>query len=475
MNRRRTCALAFAVSLATFGMVVPAAGQVDLITIGGQPAKLIQVIDIPLVIEGSLRVDFRAGADTGCAAPCDVAGTVTWTPSTGGRLFAIDQRVGGRRELSAFVLLAPPAARPTVTSTRVTRARPGGGHGACMDSRSNDFGVMDFSGGARETIVARLLGRAAMSGGRGSDLLGSRCLGPADADLAPLLPTVLVDRGSLRRGGRALDFSATRAFASNGLAGTIRSSVKMHLGRAQISLDPEALLDAPMGEFRQRRLRELTATYSIERMTGSVETRFNGFLAAGLCAGLDSCGSTGSTRITPGPVAGEAEFTASGPRRLTRRQLSAALGLSRGPVPRGVDVYAFAYWEEDAGNVVTSTRDGDGHTCTERGTLEGGSIQFGFGPKRVSAAYADSGSFYLDPFSSRCPGPEIVDVAGAGPLARGSVPIGELRRRHVTFSLQRGVAFESDGYVGDSRSSLSFVLRRTRVETGLAVDFASRP
>ena len=475
MNRRRTCALAFVLSVATFGTVAPAAGQVDLITIGGQPAKLIQVIDIPLVIEGSLTVDFRAGADTGCAAPCDVAGTVTWTPSSGGTLFAIDQRVGGRRELSAFVLLGPPAASPTVTSTRVTRARPGGGHGTCMDSRRNDFGVMDFSGGARETIVARILGPAAVPGGLGSNLLGSRCSGPADADLASLLPTVLVDRGSLRRGGTTLDFTATRAFASNGLAGTIRSSVKMHLGRPQISRDPEAILEAPVGEFRQRRLRELTATYSIERMTGSVETSFSGGLEFGLCAGLDSCGSTGTTRITPGPVAGEAEFTAAGPRRLTRRQLSAALGLSRGPVPRGVEIYAFAYWQEDAGNVVTSTRDGDGHICTERGTLGGGSIQFGFGRRRVRAAYADSGSFYLDPLSSRCPGPEIADVAGAAPLARGSVPIGELRRRRVTFSLQRGVAFESDGYRGDSRSSVSFVLRRTGVETGLAVDVASRP
>ena len=156
-------------------------------------------------------------------------------------------------------------------------------------------------------------------------------------------------------------------------------------------------------------------------------------------------------------------------------ELSSALGLSRGPVPPGVDVYAFAYWEQDAGNVVTSTRDGDGHTCTERGTLEGGSIQFGFGPRRVSAAYADAGSFYLDPFSGRCPGPEIVDVADAAPLARGSVSIGELRRRRVTFSLRKGVAFESDGYRGDSRSSASFVLRRTGVETGLAVDLASRP
>jgi hypothetical protein len=66
-------------------------------------------------------------------------------------------------------------------------------------------------------------------------------------------------------------------------------------------------------------------------------------------------------------------------------------------------------------------------------------------------------------------------VAAAGSLVRGSVPIEKLRRRRVSFSLQRQLPFESDGYVGGSRSSVSFVLRRTGVEMGPFIDFVPRP
>ena len=469
---RRTV-LSLLAACATCALAAPAAAQA-VVTAGAPEVRLIRAIEIPVTVSGMLVLEFRAGPDTGCPAPCDVEGAVTWSPVTRGSLIVWEYRLGRERELTALVALLPDEDR-AVTTARVVRALPGGGHSTCIDARGEDLAALDFSAGRADALLARLLGGPG-GAAPGADLIGSRCAGPTGADLAALLPQHELTREVLLRGRVALDFAAERPFVAHGFGGVLRSSVKMTLGPATVDRDPEgdpdAIEEAPFG-IRTRRLPELTATYALERSAGSVVTSFMGVREPVLCGGLGSCGAAGTVEITPAPVGGEVSVTAIGLRRTTRRQLAAALGLRRGPVPRGVEVLAGGFWDTDSGSAVTATRDADGPACAQRAALGGGSLRFDFGRRRVSAVFGEVGSFMHDPFSSRCAGPTLGDAGAAAGLAAGTLRLADFRRKRVTVSLPRGRAFASDAYEGSSRSSLSFVLRRTRVESGIFIDLVA--
>jgi hypothetical protein len=452
---------------------LPAAvAQAQVVTPGAPEARVIRTIEIPMTLSGMLAVEFRAAPDTGCPAPCDLTGAVTWSPVTRGALIVYEYRIGKERQLTALVVLLPDEDRASTTA-RVVRALPGGGHSTCIDARGEDLATLDFSAGRNDALMARLLGGPG-GAGPGTDLVGSRCDGPTGTDLATLLPQHQLTREVLLRGRVALDFSAERHFVAHGFGGVLRSSVKMALGPATVDSDPEGDLDAVEGGpsgIRTRRVPELTATYAIERAAGSVVTSFAGAREPVLCGGLGSCGAAGTVEITTVPVGGEVSVVATGTRKSTRRQLAAALGLRRGPVPRGVEVFAIGFWDEDSGSVVTAIRDADGPVCAERAGLGGGSLRFGFGRRRVSAIFGEAGSFQHDPFSSRCAGPTLGDAGGSAGLAAGTLRLADFRRKRVTVPLSRGRGFASEAYEGSSRSSLSFVLRRTRVESGVFIDF----
>jgi hypothetical protein len=213
------------------------------------------------------------------------------------------------------------------------------------------------------------------------------------------------------------------------------------------------------------------AVYQVERVAGSIVTGFTGGTEQSVCGQLDACGATGTVRLTPVVSSGRATFAAYGPaRRVSGRDLRAALGLRPGPRAPNITASGVADWTRDLGSAVESLTGADGAACTDALPLAGGFITFWVGPRRVFATYGRGSSGGLDPLRTRCPGPSIADAAEDHALATGSVPREAFRRKRVVITLSRGRPFQSEPYAGLTQSSLQIVLRRKRVSEMLGFE-----
>jgi hypothetical protein len=169
-------------------------------------------------------------------------------------------------------------------------------------------------------------------------------------------------------------------------------------------------------------------------------------------------------RVSPSVSAGRATFVAYGPaNRVSGRDLRAALGLTPGPVPRGVNASGIADWSTDDGTVAEAFADGDGATCNDEVPLGRGFMTFYVGPRRVFASYGRGSGSGPDVLRTHCPGPSILDAAQNRPLATGNVSRQAFRKRRVAITLARGRTFESQPFAGETRPALQIVLRRVRV------------
>jgi hypothetical protein len=409
---------------------------------------------IPVRPEGSVQVDFTQRVAGACAS-CGAAGTLSWEP-VGDAQLEIEVSRHGRLEglLVFFGGLGETGSR---TTSHVTRTRPDGSTGICSDARSWDLLVLDFSAHSPANLEARLARGDAGDAG----IFRTRCGGPVETDLLGALPSARLDSATLS-GHATVDLSGTRSFAAPGLSGTVRSSLRLHLGTLRREA-PASRFAAPRPLAAQA-LRTVTATYSVRRVSGTVATSFGTAADPSICEPLDACGAAGSVRLEPLASSGTATFVAYGAaRRTSARALRAALGLVPGRRPRGVTALGSVAWERDSGRTLESFTFGSGGSCSDSIPLAGGVVTFWIGPRRAFASYGRGSDFGLDPFRTRCPGPSLADVAQAHPLAAGAVPRAAFRRPEVVIRLDRGQRFESEPYRGETRAALTLVLRRLRV------------
>ena len=443
---------------------------VTAVVVAGAATDSARAVSIPVEVAGSVQVEFTSTAGAGCELRCgptgSVSGSLAWDPGAQADLEVTERRAGARRELDAslFFLGGPGQDAPTTTA-HVVRDAAGGAPAVCSDARVNDLTFLDFSAGSPSHVEARLL----KGGPDDSNLFRTRCGGPLEHDLVGALPTAKLDLATFTRGRATVDLSGTRQFAAHGFTGTVRSSIELRLGRFATDLPP------PL-EVTSRRLpgyapRSVVATYRIEQVAGSIETSFTGGAEPPLCNPLDSCGAFGTVRLSPMVSAGRATFVSYGPaRRVSGRELRAALGLRRGPRVGGVTASGVADWGRDGGTLSESFTGGDGTVCKDTVPLPSGFMSFWVGPRRVFATYGRSSAAGPDLLRTHCPGPSILDAAQDHPLATGSVPRSSFGKSRVAITLTRGRAFDSEPYAGETGASLTIVLRRVAVRERLGFD-----
>jgi hypothetical protein len=454
----RFAGIALLVSFALPGQ----AGALDLPAVQGAAGpRALRTVSVPVKLEGSVDVEFTGSPD-GCPAPglraCDVVGSLAWNPGDDAELSAVEISNGGRHELEgALVFFGGLGGPGPVTTTHVTRTAPDGSTGVCSDARTNELVFLDFSAGSASRLDARLLGSEPTD----PDLFRTRCGGPLEQDLAALLPVAGINRAKLFKGRATVDLSTIRPFASRGFTGTMRSSIKLRLGRSVVQ--PPPVPPAPRRRGRNA-IRTVTAVYEVERVSGNVVTDFRGGFERSLCDPLGACGAFGSVRVSPSVSSGRATLAAYGnARRASGRALRAALGLRPGPRASGITASGAADWIRDAGTTIATFKNGEGVVCADSAPLGAGYMTFWVGPRRVFTSYGRGTDAGLDPLRTRCPGPSMPDAAQNRPLASGSVPRRAFRRRRVTITLDHGRPFESEPYAGQTRPALTIVLRRVRV------------
>jgi hypothetical protein len=468
--RRRGIALAAVVAVIGVPLVPAAASAQGVFVSLGTGGSPVTLTEAKLRITGAVTIDFHGDAASGCADAglCGVDGTVTWTPTGRGSLVALRYRDHGTRFEDGYVLLETGSLnhqRP-FTFARVTRASAGGGPPSrCADVGGSDSDLFGLGPHRGSTLVFGVLG-AGGSGAQPASGLRTRCAGPTAADVSGFLPTRVLSEADLRRGPHTLGFFADRDFAAGGFAGTLHSTLVMHIGRGVVvNQGPQ-----PTGPTVTRRRRTLAVSYRVDQVSGQVVTAVSGLADPDLCGPLDACGLMGSVTVAPSASSGEAYVFADASARHPWSDLRRAVGLSPGRPPRGVSTFGVVNWTRDAGTVTSDlSRDG-ARACTDSVPLSaGGNVLLRFWRSGVRAWYGGLDLSLADLLATRCPGPLIADVAPSGAMATGKVPLRTFGARQVTLRLAKGRAYSSDGYHGTTRPDLTLVMHRTQVKRHLEV------
>ncbi len=413
----------------------------------GRGAKLVSETDLPVCVTGGITVTFAGAPTAGCAAHglCAYAGTERWRPQGPGTVSISTFTRHGRRSVSATLLIG--GGPGATVRAAVQRSQPDGVTTACSDSNADagGFFMLPVSGG-RATIGLRRP--------QGS-LLGSRCAGPLDADLAAALPARTVSLSRIRHGRTTVDLTGTAPFAADGLAGTVDSTIVLTLGRPRRG--PASGTTTPPPGVRRSRLVEVA--YRVTHLGGSAVAAVSSAPVAAVCGPFDACGLGGSIDVAPETAQHSSiNLTATAPLRRPERDLLTALGVGRGGDPSGIAVVGAGL--VTVHGVVAADLTQGGGACRDRAALRQLEVVLAVRAHRLRLAISPIGSQAGDPLRTRCPGPDL----GSHPLTSASLPLSVLRHRSFTATL-RGGSFSDGPYRVTTQSTLTVTLRRARVTT----------
>ncbi len=426
----------------------PAAAQSSevIVTEGGGSGPTV-VADVQAA--GAITVEFHGDRAAGCEAAgnCDVSGVVEWTPGRTGFLTAT-RAAKGSRHIDADLDLGDFGDATSGTVAAVQR-----GATTCTDA----------TGGAEATVATGTSadGRIhlAIHDAQGGDLVDTRCEGPLMADVQAGLgaaPSLPLER--LRPGAR-FDFSSAGTFSAGGLAGTVSSTLRVRVARLQ-GPGHFSIHDASL-PTRGPRVRLVSVDYAITQATGSVPVAFAGVADQAACMPLDSCGVRGTSVLAPRVSRGFLSLLALAPARRPRRDVLAALGLSRRGNPRGVAVNAVGSWD-GAGTVTTDVARAGAPTCHDSAPLTTGLLM---ATRRQAAGlrlHYEPGSPLGMP-RTRCSGPFLPSSEGFAPIASGAISFAALRRPLAALHLRTGANLSDDGYAIVTHPDVAFALERRRV------------
>jgi hypothetical protein len=419
----------------------------------GGGGKLISETDLPMCATGRLTVTFAGDPATGCAdrGLCEYAGTETWQPQNVGDVAISTFKQRGRRSVTATMIVGVPG-NPVLSA--VQRSQATGTTTACSDHSEDGGGFFSLPvSGARVTIGLRHAD---------APLLGTRCAGPLDADVAGALPTQTLGLSQIIQGGARIDLTGSGRFTAHGLTGTVRSTIVLMLGRPHRS-SGSGSSSLPPGVKRSR-LAEVN--YRVTHLTGNTIAAVRSSAVAAVCGPFDACGLNGVLDVVPGTTSGGSVYlTAIAPLRRPNRDLLAALGAASGGNPSGISVEGAG----DASVLGEVTADlTQGNACRDEARLHRAGIQLRRRADRLEISVSPAVSQAGDPLRTRCPGPEL----GSHQLASASVPLNVLRHPSFTVTLHGG-SFSDGPYRVTTRSSLTITLRRAGVKTQI-VPFVAR-
>jgi hypothetical protein len=327
-----------------------------------------------------------------------------------------------------------------VTFAHVDRSADGRQVGLRADAGQPLIGPV-FSTGSRSLTLSMIDAAGA--------LLATRCAGPLDGDVASAAPRLRISARSLLRGNARLSLTGQGTFAANGFAGTVNSTIVLHLGRPIGQNQSSSGSAFPKGTKVQK-MRSVTETLSLVRAGSSLAAAVNGTADPNICELLDSCGVHGTFALAPNLRGADALLTATGPTTRPLRDFLKALGLRRGGRISGIDVSGGIYWSKSGSVAEDLTQSG---TCADRAPLGPGGVNLIVQGASVLSSY----SVFSGALRTRCPGPLL--GTSDGTLASATFARRLLARRTFTIELLPARSFEDDGFFGSLSGRLSLTIR----------------
>ena len=274
-------------------------------------------------------------------------------------------------------------------------------------------------------------------------LLGTRCAGPLQSDIASLLARRVVDVATLFHGRAAVDLASSGDFAVRGLAGTVTSTVQLSIGRPRTQRIPDS--NSPS---KQPKVRTVVLSYRAH-LDGSILTHIHSDPSS--CAALGACGTNGTFALRLHSAPGTLALGTVTRARRPLRDVLTALGLRNDGNPRGILVLGFFIVR---GQLAYSVDVAQGNnSCKDRSPAGPDTITVSPTRTRLRAEFNGA----LPAPHLRCPGPNVSQVAFGAP------PIGHLTRRGGTIHLTGGGAVNDDGYTGRTSSNLTLTIGRPKL------------
>ena len=431
------------VAVLAVGVVAPTlayAQGTSVSVFGAVGARVVSVTTLPTSASGELVVSFHGDPATGCARRglCGYSGTIVLRPGDP-TVTVIKSRI--RRRITYQVSFLPGFGdQATLTLAQVQRAGAGAPVGLCADAAQPNSLPSSTSNGVRVTLA--LLQRH-------TSVLGTRCAGPIDGDVASAARSVVVPIKTLLRGHTVVAMSGTHGFAANGFAGTVSSTVAIHVGA------PHRQAGGGQPSAKVHYIRAVTETLSVVRQSGQFVAHVRGTGNRALCQPLDSCGVSGTIAIDPSFVGGQATVTATASSARPYSDFLAALGRSSRGNPRGFQVFG-AITSAGAGSVTADLT--QSRPCVDSVPLEHSTVVL------VGQRGAFAASYLAQSVKTRCPGPSpSFQQLGFARFGRAV-----LERAGIVITLRPQSSFSDDGYVASVRGSITLVLLRRSVSQNVS-------
>jgi hypothetical protein len=343
---------------------------------------------------------------------------------------------------------------PLEATGSTVRVSDGPGAGDCVDVPSS------IQGGGFLTIARGPGGR--LVGHLGPSLSSGRCAGPRAQDLAGItLP--------IRRSRGMYDLRGSESFAAGPFTGTLVSTLVVRTApnaSGSGSAGPSPVAN-PYPSTHKVLLEQVTLRYRITSLPGTLDASFSGE-SDPFCATLDSCGATGTLALSfPGfqrTLVLNASRTVQA--RVGARQ--AIADLERGRLQaQGGESGPFA--GSSTARVAETLSWAGGLSCHDTSDTSRAPLFLSAGPTRSGGGVSLvlNNPVGSDLLRTHCPGPLDTDVFGVFPgLARTSIGLAELLKRHSVISLTKPGSFAGAGYVGGRSGALAFSLTLERVRAG---------
>jgi hypothetical protein len=397
--------------------------------------------DIPVASTGELAVAFHGDSVSGCGAHglCGYSGQVIVNPGSDATILVIKLSRHHRVSYQAVLALGVGQQQP-LTLSHVARSAGGGQVGLCADAGQP---LVASTVGAGTRFVTLSLMQADGS------LLTTRCAGPPDGDVASAAPRLTIPIGSLLRGNERLSLSGQGTFAAHGFAGTVNSTIVLHLGRPMGQNQISSSSAFPKGTKVQK-MRSVTETLSLVRAAGSLDAAVSGATDPNICQLLDSCGLHGTLALSPDLRGADAQLTATGLATRPFRDFLAALGLAHGGRASGIDVSGGIFSSKQGSIAEDLAQSG---TCTDATALGSAGVDLTARGPTVFSSFTES----APSLRTRCPGP-LLGMSN-GTLASATFPRRLLARRSFTIDLTPIRSFQDDGFFGSLSGRLSVTVR----------------
>lgn len=338
-------------------------------------------------------------------------------------------------------------------TVRVRRDTGESGSGGCVDAGEGLPGL--------QLELARRGGRLVATTPPGPS--SGRCAGPLASDLA----RVSLPARRNRAARPTFDLRGTRAFSAGPFSGTLTSTLLLAPAATNgQSVTGSSGSSSGPGHSHRHLVEHVELRYRLDSVPSALDIGFSG-AADSSCAILDTCGATGSLRLSSITAHETIEMSAL---RDVRRRVSSRRALEDFRAGRlRLTLPGFAQVNADVSESfawpgAAACRDSAG---TPALSLIIGSFP---GPRpaaRLPVTLENQTSEQV--LRTRCPGPADQDMIAQGNsevIARTSVTASELLAPRTALSLSSPGDFSGLGYTGTRRGALTLELTRTAVQAG---------